>query len=295
MSHLQILLRRRSLESKWGIQLSYDYSRKLIKVASVMENSIFRTQLRVNDELVKLNGVDPALRFRDIKDLHAFMSKALSINLTVKRPFSNEGKDYLPIDAAIVEQDYTSTCIPTSNSNSGSPVSNKRKRKNENECNNKDGDDGGDDDDIVEIRSSSNSTRIKSIENVCNGSDTKLVCDDDDDEVKFIGGNVDTALFNMPHHRQHCPLHSFQSWEQQDAGAHVDEVAVVQINRNICKYCYCHVCEIKASECSQWEKHCLHCLKKGKTKEKRGGQENTSTGATVIFVTETATAPAEIS
>ena len=133
MSHLQILLRRRSLESKWGIQLSYDYSRKLIKVASVMENSIFRTQLRVNDELVKLNGVDPALRFRDIKDLYAFMSKALSINLTVKRPFSNEGKDYLPIDAAIVEQNYTSTCIPTRNSNSGSPVSNKRKRKNENE------------------------------------------------------------------------------------------------------------------------------------------------------------------
>ena len=87
------------MESKWGIQLSYDYSRKLIKVASVMENSIFRTQLRVNDELVKLNGVDPALRFRDIKDLYAFMSKALSINLTVKRPFSNEGKDYLPIDA----------------------------------------------------------------------------------------------------------------------------------------------------------------------------------------------------
>ena len=64
----------------------------LKKINEIVGDAMFQSIKTHLDELVKLNGVDPALRFRDIKDLHAFMSKALSINLTVKRPFSNEGK-----------------------------------------------------------------------------------------------------------------------------------------------------------------------------------------------------------
>ena len=66
-SHLQVNLVRPSLSHKWGLQLSYDYTRKVIKVAAVVDNSILRDQLRVNDVLVKLNGVNPTIKFRDVK------------------------------------------------------------------------------------------------------------------------------------------------------------------------------------------------------------------------------------
>ena len=286
-SHLQVNLVRPSLSHKWGLQLSYDYTRKVIKVAAVVDNSILRDQLRVNDVLVKLNGVNPTIKFRDVKGLYFFMSKALNMSLTIKRPFSNEGKDKLPIDAATVELSHVFSRRFSSTPNSSSSTRCiKRKRKNDIDGFDNDNNNNYDNE-IVEISTSGNNvTKRKSLDitNENNVFDTGNV--DEDDDVKFIGGDVDTALFNMPHHREHCPIYSFQLYNYQDE----DILRKIENNKNICKYCYCHICQIKASECPQWTKHCLHSLKNICTAAVNsiGGPESDTTGiseTTVVDIT----------
>ena len=273
-SHLQINLVRPSLQHKWGLQLSYDYTRKVIKVATVVENSILRSQLRVNDVLVKLNGVDPTLKFRDVKGLYAFMSKALNMTLTIKRPFSNEGKDKMPISAETIESAHSlSETVLSYTPSSSSSLRYKRRRNDEFPEY-----DYEDDDDVVKINTSEDNLKSKSLE-LAHINEFDQNCAGDDDDVKFVGGDVDTALFNMPHHREHCPLYLFQSLHQQiQQGKAKDEDIASEVRKNnmtICKYCYCHVCQVKASECTKWEKHCLHSLKVNFVNRQESGQRAT--------------------
>jgi uncharacterized membrane protein YiaA len=68
-----------------------------------------------------------------------------------------------------------------------------------------------------------------------------------DDEIEFIGGNMQTAA-DMPHPRESCPRHPFSRSKS------------VPQNKLMCAYCYCYICEVKASECPDWNVHCdAHC------------------------------------
>ena len=255
-----------------------------------MESSILRSQLRVNDVLVKLNGVDPGIKFRDVRGLYNYMSKALTVNLTIKRPFSNEGNDKLPINAAIVGSMYTSSTI--SDHSCCGPMSSARGKRKRNEKQH-----GRIDDchEIVEISTTQNTRNMKSPEALygikfrqnSDNSDLQDPEDDDDNDVQYIGGNDDTALYNMPHHREHCPIYIFQPLneeiQQQDTESDDAWRNVVKINKSICKYCYCHVCQIKASDCTSWEIHCTHSLKCGIYFPKRR-----ETGGTVAATTTAA-------
>jgi hypothetical protein len=70
---------------------------------------------------------------------------------------------------------------------------------------------------------------------------------EDDDEIEFIGGNMQTAA-DMPHPRESCSRHPFSRAKN------------VPQNKLMCAYCYCYICEVKASECPDWNVHCdAHC------------------------------------
>lgn len=63
---------------------------------------------------------------------------------------------------------------------------------------------------------------------------------DNDDEVQFIGSNGKNALSDYQHSRENCVTHLFIK----------DPVL-------LCPQCYCFVCDVKATECTNWNHHCL--------------------------------------
>jgi hypothetical protein len=64
----------------------------------------------------------------------------------------------------------------------------------------------------------------------------------DDDEIQLVGTVNEQKL---PHMRPHCLEHVYQS----STGIHQ--------NQRFCDLCYCYVCDVKASDCEEWNTHCL--------------------------------------
>jgi len=60
------------------------------------------------------------------------------------------------------------------------------------------------------------------------------------DKVQVVGIHNEQCL---PHMRQHCLEHRYNPNSTAD-------------NQRYCHKCYCYVCDILASECSQWSSHC---------------------------------------
>ena len=64
----------------------------------------------------------------------------------------------------------------------------------------------------------------------------------DDDDISYVGGNTATML-EMPHARESCPTFPFRP-------------NCISSNLKFCDFCYCYVCEEKASACLYWSRHC---------------------------------------
>lgn len=70
------------------------------------------------------------------------------------------------------------------------------------------------------------------------------------------------VISNIPHCRHKCPVHRFDN-----AASRIDNKGIftmqTNVNKEICDECYCFICDIKASSCSDWIKHCnaspTHC------------------------------------
>ena len=66
-----------------------------------------------------------------------------------------------------------------------------------------------------------------------------------------------TALVipTVPHCRYKCPVHRFDN-----AASRIDNKGIfpmqTHVNKEICDECYCFICDIKASSCADWIKHC---------------------------------------
>jgi hypothetical protein len=78
----------------------------------------------------------------------------------------------------------------------------------------------------------------------------------DGNDIEIIGGNFQSAV-DMPHQRESCPKKSF-SFD-----------GMVSINQHYCANCYCYVCEVKASECTDWTRHCNATCRKASWKSER--------------------------
>lgn len=69
--------------------------------------------------------------------------------------------------------------------------------------------------------------------------------DDDEDEIVIVGENMNVAS-DMPHQREACTRNMFK----------YNGTKGNQSNFAHCPNCYCYVCEVKASDCSDWIEHC---------------------------------------
>lgn len=60
---------------------------------------------------------------------------------------------------------------------------------------------------------------------------------------------------NIPHCRHKCPVHRFDT-----SASRIDTKGIftmqTHVNKEICDECYCFICDIKASSCADWIKHC---------------------------------------
>jgi hypothetical protein len=72
---------------------------------------------------------------------------------------------------------------------------------------------------------------------------------DHDDEISYMGGNL-TTMLEMPHARESCSKFPFV--KPVPGMCHTTPSPA---NLKFCEFCYCYVCEGKASECLYWTTH----------------------------------------
>ena len=89
-------------------------------------------------------------------------------------------------------------------------------------------------DEVVEVAPMETAVEVVQALASCTGSNG--------DDVEFVGGNVIVAS-EMPHARESCTQFPFCT-------------VPTSSNERRCHFCYCYVCDIIASECLEWTKHC---------------------------------------
>lgn len=77
-----------------------------------------------------------------------------------------------------------------------------------------------------------------------------------DDDIEFVGGTFESVCA-MPHQREACSSFAFA---QNFASA---------TNAKHCAYCYCYICESKASECLLWSTHCHASYKRDDSRREK--------------------------
>jgi hypothetical protein len=65
-------------------------------------------------------------------------------------------------------------------------------------------------------------------------------CEQEDEDVTFVGRTGDLALADFPHARENCAAVRFVPGQQHKH----------------CANCYCYCCDKPASDCSDWSAHC---------------------------------------
>ena len=117
-------------------------------------------------------------------------------------------------------------------------------------------------DEVIEIRNpnmAEQKVELASpiIQNNIPGEKAQISALDEDDGIEFVGGNVEIAM-DMPHQRESCYKFPFSTSKLE-----------VNTNQRYCPNCYCYVCEVKASDCTEWKIHCNATHKNGAFKTER--------------------------
>jgi len=101
------------------------------------------------------------------------------------------------------------------------------------------------------------------------------VVNGEDDDIEIVGTKTDVALVAMPHARCSCPVApTFVVLPpEQEASERVRKA-----NSKTCPKCYCYVCDVLASECTEWTSHCM-AFDRDQTWKKRRAQKKQKTTA----------------
>jgi hypothetical protein len=70
------------------------------------------------------------------------------------------------------------------------------------------------------------------------------------DEIEVVG-TVNQVL--LPHMRQHCTEEPFLPYT---GGTGTAAEGRLDNNMKVCRLCYCYVCDVEASKCPDWKRHC---------------------------------------
>ncbi len=65
-------------------------------------------------------------------------------------------------------------------------------------------------------------------------------CEDDEEDIQFVGRTGDLALVDFPHSREWCTTKPFVAGKEAER----------------CHNCWCYVCDAAAAECPEWSTHC---------------------------------------
>jgi hypothetical protein len=99
---------------------------------------------------------------------------------------------------------------------------------------------------------------------------------DDDEIIIMDAGNCVNAMA-MPHAREDCNAKKFTRASPDYMllmANYVSPEAANTPNRIFCPMCYCYVCEVKASLCRDWSRHCDATYKDPKWKTEKGYSSN---------------------
>jgi hypothetical protein len=77
--------------------------------------------------------------------------------------------------------------------------------------------------------------------------------DNEDDDLQIMGHTGSVALSDFPHSREHCLNFTFAPG----------------VEHQHCENCFCLVCDIAASSCTEWPVHCKAVYKSAKWQEMR--------------------------
>ena len=120
------------------------------------------------------------------------------------------------------------------------------------------------------------------------------VVNGEDDDVEIVGTKTNSALVAMPHARCSCPTVHFIVLPEKEASERVRNT-----NSKACDKCYCWVCDVLASECTEWSSHCMAFDRDPTWKKRRAekkAQSDSSAAASAAGATDsvgaTAAAPA---
>ena len=109
------------------------------------------------------------------------------------------------------------------------------------------------------------------------------VVNGEDDDVEIVGTKTNSALVAMPHARCSCPTVHFIVLPEKEASERVRN-----INSKTCDKCYCWVCDVLASECTEWSSHCM-AFDRDPTWKKRRTEKKTHPDASAAASTAGAT------
>ena len=103
------------------------------------------------------------------------------------------------------------------------------------------------------------------------------VVNGEDDDIEIVGTKTDTALVAMPHARCSCPtVHFIVLPEKEEASEKVRST-----NSKTCNKCYCWVCDVLASECTEWSSHCM-AFDRDPAWKKRRAEKKTQVGSSTV-------------
>ncbi len=102
------------------------------------------------------------------------------------------------------------------------------------------------------------------------------VVNGEDDDIEIVGTKTDTALVAMPHARCSCPTVHFIVLPEKEASEKVRST-----NIKTCDKCYCWVCDVLASECNEWSRHCM-AFDRDPTWKKLRAEKKSQAGASTV-------------
>ena len=117
--------------------------------------------------------------------------------------------------------------------------------------------DGGQEDDEVQVMSPPKSgLSQQQKDNDATDNAVGNTTYDADDEIQIESCNVTNPGIQYPHVRDQCGVFRFSSTRNSGGGSGSGNSASTSTNAQYCPKCYCYVCDVKASECAEWNEHC---------------------------------------
>jgi len=123
--------------------------------------------------------------------------------------------------------------------------------------------------DVQQIHNDDHATSSSS-----SSSSSKGCSGEEEDDMVVVGDKL-FAAGDMPHARESCFSYAFVKPTPAEQGMWGGAPAdATRTSKNVlyCSMCYCYVCDVKASDCGEWQEHCNATYKEHRWKVEKGNR-----------------------